>query len=77
MKRIRALKGLGVTQDFRGFVKTDRDDLIISFGLLCLNPSYIFKNLLEDEKPRSVILTSGTLNPSKILETELQTEFKV
>ena len=47
------------------------------FGILCLNPSYIFRKLVEEEKPRSIILTSGTLSPMKILYTELRTHFKV
>ena len=31
----------------------------------------------KDERPRSVILTSGTLSPMRILYTELRTHFKV
>ena len=42
-----------------------------------MNPSYIFRKLVDEEQPRSIILTSGTLSPMKILYTELRTHFKV
>ena len=76
MKRIRMLQGEQVTSDFRGFIQT-KSGQITSFGLMCLNPSYIFQKLLNKENPRSVILTSGTLTPLNLLSTELATKFKV
>ena len=45
-------------------------------GYICLNPSYIFKQLIV-KKPRSVILTSGTLTPMDSFSDELRTEFGV
>lgn len=45
-------------------------------GYICLNPSYIFKQLV-DKKPRSIILTSGTLTPMDSFSDELRTEFGV
>ena len=52
---------------------------ITQWGISCLTPSYIFKQVVAnpDEKPLSVILTSGTLQPMKILEQELKTNFKI
>lgn len=49
------------------------------WGIQCLNPSYVFKQIAnnQEERPLSVILTSGTLQPMKILYDELQTAFKV
>ena len=71
MRRARSLQGLAITKDFRGFIKTSNGSgkkiRVTEFGLLCLNPSYMFKKLLEDERPRSVILTSGTLAPLNLL----------
>ena len=48
-----------------------------ALGLLCLSPSHIFRKLIEEENPRSIILTSGTLSPLCFLEKELQTDFKI
>ena len=45
-------------------------------GYLCLNPSYIFKQITS-KKPRSVILTSGTLTPMDSFQDELRTAFGV
>ena len=45
-------------------------------GYICLNPSYIFKQL-ESKKPRSIILTSGTLSPMDSFSDELRTHFGV
>ena len=45
-------------------------------GYICLNPSYIFKQLTA-KKPRSVILTSGTLAPMASFADELRTDFGV
>ena len=45
-------------------------------GFWCFNPSYAFHNFLQ-EKPRSVILASGTLSPMNIFQTELQIDFSV
>jgi Rad3-related DNA helicase len=80
MKVIRQLRVIGhVHKDFAGFTKFEKDeygrwqDNLESFGILCLNPSYIFKKLIAEERPRSVILTSGTLNPLSILKKELDT----
>lgn len=66
MKNIRSITSPSVRTDFTGFVKTNKvnqNETITSFGILCLNPSYIFRRLIEEEKPHSVILTSGTLTP--------------
>lgn len=80
MKIIRQLASIShIHRDFTGFTKFEKDDYgswqdnLESFGMLCLNPSYIFKKLLSEEKPRSVILTSGTLNPLSVLKKELDT----
>ena len=45
-------------------------------GYICLNPSYIFKQLVK-KKPRSIILTSGTLSPMDSFADELRTTFGV
>ncbi len=45
-------------------------------GYICLNPSYIFKQLVK-KKPRSIILTSGTLSPMDSFADELRTQFGV
>jgi hypothetical protein len=74
MRKIKALSGTHHTKDFYGFVKFDHDlneDDLESFGILCLNPSYIFRKLIKDEHPRSLLLTSGTLNPLDLLKSEL------
>lgn len=42
--------------------------------LLCLNPAYTFRKL-EEFLPHTVILTSGTLAPLHIYETEMQASF--
>jgi hypothetical protein len=47
----------------------------LSFGLLCINPGYIFSKLVYEEKPRSVILASGTL--SALNHKELNIEFPI
>lgn len=45
-------------------------------GYICLNPSYIFRQLVS-KKPRSIILTSGTLTPMDSFSDELRTSFGV
>eukprot|EP00347_Sterkiella_histriomuscorum_P009407 403341333 len=45
-------------------------------GYICLNPSYIFKQLVK-KNPRSIILTSGTLSPMDSFADELRTVFGV
>ena len=61
-----------------GHGKAPLDQHITHFGVHCLNPSHVFKQLLEgSERPRSIILTSGTLSPMKILQYDLNTEFRV
>ena len=84
MKTIRKLGASpAVVRDFTGFTKFSRDkersrqENLESFGLFCLNPSYIFNKLISEEQPRSVILTSGTLNPLSVLKKELAVDFKV
>lgn len=44
---------------------------------MCIDPSYIFKKLIEEEKPLSVILTSGTLSPTNLFFSELKTHFEI
>jgi len=74
--------------DFKMFIRTNKNNNyskgsnlseqhITHFGVHCLNPAYVFKQLLSDEQPRSVILTSGTLSPMKILKYDLDSDFKV
>lgn len=74
--------------DFKCYIKTNKtlkhktkglDHHITQFGVHCLNPSYAFKQLLNDpnERPRSVILTSNTLSPMRIMYSELKTQFKI
>lgn len=92
--KIKKIKALLLTlpnkqvNDFKMFIRTNKNNNfknqpkseqhITHFGVHCLNPSYVFKQLLSnDEKPRSIILTSGTLSPMKILQYDLNTEFKV
>lgn len=77
-------------EDFKMFIRTNKNNNyqknaqsggseqhITHFGVHCLNPAYVFKQLLVDERPRSVILTSGTLSPMKILKYDLDSEFRV
>jgi Rad3-related DNA helicase len=45
-------------------------------GLLCFNPSLAFASL-KKEKPRSIILTSGTLAPLDSFESDLKVDFKI
>ena len=45
-------------------------------GYICLNPSYIFRQLAI-KKPRSIILTSGTLSPMQSFPDELRTDFGI
>jgi len=45
-------------------------------GYICLNPSYIFRQLAS-KKPRSIILTSGTLAPMDSFADELRTSFGI
>lgn len=45
-------------------------------GYICLNPSYIFRQLAV-KKPRSIILTSGTLSPMDSFSEELRTNFGI
>lgn len=79
MKKIRYVSQ--ASKDFTCFVQFTKSKsgaiTPYSFGLMCLNPSYIFKRLLEEECPRSVILTSGTLSPLSFVMSELKTKFKV
>jgi hypothetical protein len=72
--------------DFKCYIRTNRsfktkglDHHITQFGVHCLNPSYVFRQIVNDpkERPRSVILTSGTLSPMWILYSELKTHFKI
>ena len=39
------------------------------------NPSFTFKSIVRDEKPRCVILTSGTLVPFDTYESEFDMHF--
>lgn len=75
-------------KDFKFFIRTNKSTKgskgpqqqhITQWGIYCLNPSYVFKQIVRDpdERPLSVILTSGTLQPFKILYQELKTSFKV
>lgn len=45
------------------------------FGFWCFNAGVGFQKI-KGLKPRSVILTSGTLSPLSAFEAELQMEFK-
>ena len=93
LEKIKKIKSLlattanGQVGDFKCFIRTNKnlkrqkmnDQHITNFGIQCLNPSYVFKQLMntDGEKPRSVILTSGTLSPMRIVYTELRTLFRV
>ena len=50
------------------------DNLVLN--LMCQNPGLCFKNINE-QKPKSIILTSGTLTPFDSYESELETKFDV
>jgi len=43
--------------------------------LHCLDPSSGFKDVIQQHKPRSIILTSGTLSPLKVWPLELGVPF--
>lgn len=47
----------------------------IRLSLHCLDPSSGFKDVIEQHKPRSIILTSGTLSPLKVWPLELGVNF--
>jgi len=47
----------------------------IKINMFCLDPSSGFKDVLEQHKPRSIILTSGTLSPLKVWPLELKVNF--
>jgi Rad3-related DNA helicase len=44
------------------------------FKLLCLTPSFTFSEIL-DKKPRSIIMTSGTLQPMGNFEEDFGCKF--
>jgi hypothetical protein len=72
------VRAIEKTNDFRGFIKRKTcSGEMLGFGIISLNPSIVFKELIEAEKPRSVILTSGTLSPFKLFSSELKTQFDV
>jgi len=59
------------------YVHFNEDDYSdFHFSLWCLNPGVGF-SFLKQQKPLSVILTSGTLTPFKSFESELQLEFPI
>ena len=41
------------------------------------NPSFTLKSLIEEEKPRCIIVTSGTLTPLESYEQEFDISFPV
>ena len=43
----------------------------IKINLFCLDPSSGFREVVNQHKPRSIILTSGTLSPLKVWPLEL------
>jgi len=43
----------------------------IRITIHCLDPSSGFKEVIQEHKPHSVILTSGTLSPLKVWPLEL------
>lgn len=47
----------------------------IRVSLHCLDPSSGFKDVIQQHKPRSIILTSGTLSPLKVWPLELGVQF--
>jgi Fanconi anemia group J protein len=47
---------------------------VFTFGLWCLNPEIVFKDITS--RARSVILTSGTLAPMETFSSELGTNFE-
>ncbi len=57
---------------FRTVVSKKNDYL--SVELMCLNPQYTFQQLLKS-KPRSIIVTSGTLSPMDLFVKELGVNF--
>jgi len=61
-----------VLQDYKDFEKKER---IINLGLWCMNPAIGFKTIASIS--RSVILTSGTLDPLDSFASELSTSFPV
>ena len=53
----------------------DKIDIIKKFNIFCFNPEIEFIDILNSH-PFSIILTSGTLTPFKLLEDELKIKFK-
>ena len=47
----------------------------IKINMYCLDPSSGFKEVIKEHKPRSIILTSGTLSPLKVWPLELSVQF--
>jgi Rad3-related DNA helicase len=43
----------------------------IRINIYCLDPSSGFREVIQQHKPRSIILTSGTLSPLKMWPLEL------
>lgn len=60
-----------VISDFK-FGKGEKDRKL---ELLCFNSAYSFQELMS-KKPRSLILTSGTLSPLDVFEQEVGIPFK-
>ncbi len=51
----------------------------LKISLLCLNPGIAFSFLRDEnqQKPHSLLLTSGTLTPLKSFESELMLHFPI
>ena len=67
--------------EFKMYIYDDNGDgkkgkISRKLGVWNLSPQYQFHKLL-DEKPRSIILASGTLAPMKSFAAELNTSFEI
>lgn len=68
----------GLYEPSRIFIKGKLKDWF--FNLWCLHPAIGMQRLMEDKcitKPRSLIITSGTLEPIQKIEDELEIPFKI
>lgn len=56
-------------------VVSTKSDFTIDFW--CLNPGITFKQIVQELKPISIVLTSGTMSPMDSYEAELKIDFKL
>ena len=72
---------IGTINDFKIVIgKTSKEEIKDydnkELNVICLNPAFGFFELIK-RKPRTIILTSGTLSPMNTFETELRIEFPI